>query len=67
MFHKKESAHSPGRTQEDDSPSLCHMLISWDVTVVMEAGSYIQMYSTVGTHVKILDEDYIGVGSNQKD
>lgn len=43
------------------------MLISWDVTVVMEAGSYIEMYSTVGTHVKILDEDYIGVGSNQKD
>lgn len=43
------------------------MLISWDVIVVMEAGSYIEMYSTVGTHVKILDEDYIGVGSNQKD
>ena len=42
------------------------MLISSDVTVVMEAGSYIDMFSTVGTHVKILDEDYIGGGRNQK-
>ena len=58
------SRKNPGKLE---SPSLCHMLISWDVIVVMEAGSYIEMYSTVGTHVKILDEDYIGVGSNQKD